>query len=145
MLRSSAFARASCAATMRRRDARSSSISRTLRSTSPACEATSRSRRSFAGSIGSLAGIVTDSAPRSSPRCRTSTADCPGANDAAPGDSPHSPAAAVELSAGEAPSPDGHDAATRRSPPRTSHTRAEEAPVPAARIRAISGRTASVE
>ena len=57
MFRSSCLARSSCAATIRRRDARSSSISRTLRSTSPAWAARSRTSRSFDGFIGSFGSI----------------------------------------------------------------------------------------
>ena len=73
MLRSRRLRSSSCALTSRCRDARSSSISRTFRSTRPACEARSRTSRSFDGLIGSFAGIETDSAPRSSPWSRTST------------------------------------------------------------------------
>ena len=56
MLRSSRFARSSCAATIRRRDSLRSLINRTLRSTRPACDATSRTSCSFAGFIGSPRG-----------------------------------------------------------------------------------------
>ena len=45
--------RSSCAATIRRRESRRSSISRTLRSTSPACAAMSRMSFAFVGFIGS--------------------------------------------------------------------------------------------
>ena len=54
----------------RRCEARSSSTRRTLRRTRPACDARSRTRRSFDGFIGSLGGIATESAPRSSPWSR---------------------------------------------------------------------------
>ena len=64
----------SCAATSRRRESRSSSMSRTFRSTRPAWAARSLTKRSFAVFIGSFAGMVTESAPRSDPWWRTSTA-----------------------------------------------------------------------
>ncbi len=67
MFRSIRRRSSSCAATSRCRDARRSSIRRTFRSTSPAWDARSRTSFSFVGSIGSLAGISTVSAPSSSP------------------------------------------------------------------------------
>ena len=54
MLRSSRRRSWSCAVTSRRCEARSSSTRRTLRRTRPACDARSRTRRSFDGFIGSL-------------------------------------------------------------------------------------------
>ncbi len=77
MLRSSRRRSWSCAVTSRRCEARSSSTRRTFRRTRPACDARSRTRRSFDGFIGSLGGIATESAPRSSPRSRTSTTVSP--------------------------------------------------------------------
>ena len=74
MSRSNFFARSSCAATIRRRDSRRSSISRTFRRTSPACAAMSRTSFAFVGFIGSAAVSATVSAPRRSPWCRTSNA-----------------------------------------------------------------------
>ena len=68
-------ARSSCAATIRRRDSRSSSISRTFRSTRPCLRSEVADELSFVGFIGSFgAHRSTVIAPRSSPWWRTSTA-----------------------------------------------------------------------
>ena len=67
MFRSIRRRSSSCALTILRRDSRSSSMSRTFRSTSPVCDARSRTMRSFTGFIGSLGRISSVSAPRSSP------------------------------------------------------------------------------
>src|SRR6266516_1787343 len=62
------------ATTRRWREARTPSISATLRSTRPACAATSRTSRSPAGDSGSRAELVIRSAPSRSPWCSTTKA-----------------------------------------------------------------------
>src|SRR2546426_753446 len=74
MFLSSCLARSSCAATILRRDSLRSSIRRTFRSTSPACDARSLISLARAGFMGSFSGMTTDNAPSSSPWWRTSTA-----------------------------------------------------------------------
>ena len=80
MLRSSLRRSSSCAATRRCRDARRSSISRTLRSTSPAWVARSRTSASFAAFIGSSGAGSSVIAPSRSPWCRTSSAYSPSSS-----------------------------------------------------------------
>src|SRR5919198_806222 len=117
MLRSIRRRSWSCAATRRWREARRSSISFTLRSTGPAWAARSWINPSFAGFIGSFAGMSTVIAPSSSPRCRTSYA-------------PRSAASAIAN--GSSPSPPDVDVAPgRSSAPLVSQIVARAAPVPA--------------
>src|SRR4249919_511793 len=135
MLRSSLRRSWSCAVTSRRCEARSSSTRRTLRRTRPACDARSRTRRSFDGFIGSLGGIATESAPRSSPRSRTSTTVSPSIEGRASFATKTNAAGSASV---------GHEAAGRSSAPRRSHTLAEPAPVAWPRICAMRPRTSSV-
>ncbi len=131
--RSSRRRSSSCAATRRCRDALSSSINRTLRSTRPACDARSPTNLRRAGSRGSFAGVETESAPSSSPWWRTSTTRSSGIDGSV------SPGAATARG-GSPPLV----AAGRSSPPTRNHTVAVVAPVAPARISAIRGRTSSV-
>ena len=126
----------SCAATIRRRDSRRSSISRTFRRTSPACAAMSRTSFAFVGFIGSAAVSATVSAPRRSPWCRTSNASSPSKVGSS------SPRTATLAAAGASR---GQEVSARSSFPMRSQTLAVRAPVASARSWAIRGRTSSVE
>lgn len=112
---------------------RSSSISRTFRRTSPACEATSCTSFRFAGSIGSSTGMARVIAPRGSPWWRTAIASPMGSS------CPVTRTLATEGASGGCET-DG----TSRSPIR-SHIRTSLAPVLSPTRRAIRGRTSSTE
>ena len=119
----------SWASTSLRRDARSSStlacssaVSRTLRSTRPACDARSSTSLSSVGVSGSFRGLVSVIAPSSSRRCRTATARVMSNAGSA------SPARERDRLAAGASA--GHAATGRSSPPTRSHTSTRVAPVP---------------
>jgi hypothetical protein len=135
-LRSSRCRSSSCACTRRRRDARrssmvarSSSVSRTLRRTSPAWEARCCSSLSSAADIGSFLGLWTVSAPSSSSPCRTA-AERVAANAGS------RPPSASGTAAGGA-DPGGHVTRGRSCAPTRVQTSTRVAPTAPARTDAI--------
>ena len=112
-------------------------MSRTLRSTSPACAARSSTSLCSVTDSGSFGGFVTTSAPRSSSRWRTATIfDAPAISGSSP----------FEVRTGSSGSPSvPHTAEGRSSFPTRSHTDAARAPVPSPRSAAILGRMSSTE
>ena len=99
-------------------------MSRTFRTTSPACDATCSARAASAGASGSFGGLCTAIAPRRSSPCRTgNTAVAPSKALAS------SPPPA---SGGGIVASPGHAATARSSGPTRIHTSARVAPVPLA-------------
>ena len=113
----------------------SCSASATLRITSPAWAARSRTSFSSVAVIDSPGFFVIDSAPRSSPWWRTGSRIDDGVSV---------PSAFSEATRGSGRSASvGHTASARSSSPTRTHTSARDAPVPSASARAILGNSSS--